>query len=215
MKSERIAPMTADAQAAPENAGLSRRGLLKSAGALLVGFTAAGKLPLSAQTLPDTVPLNQVDSWVVITADGTVLGYSGNCEFGQGFSTVQRQLIAGELGVPLERVWLTFCQTGLTPDQGVTSGSQSHPVEFGPSGLRQALATAREALFAMAARRLNTTADQLMVENGMVMVHGDRSRRVSCGELLTGGRFNMVMNANARADRDWYAQNAARQLKVE
>ncbi len=192
-------PMSPDAKTALNKVGLSRRGLLKSAGALIVGFSAAGsRSPVAAQIAPGTVAANQVDSWVAITADGTVFGYSGKCEFGQGFSVVQRQLIAEELGVPLEKVWLTFCQTGLTPDQGVTSGSQSHIAEFGPAGLRQALATAREALFSMAARRLNTTADQLIVENGVVMLRSDRARAVTYGELVSGGRFNMVLNANAK-----------------
>ncbi|MEZ5352102.1 MAG: molybdopterin cofactor-binding domain-containing protein [Bryobacteraceae bacterium] len=191
--------MTADAKAALKNVGLSRRGFLRTAGALVVGFSVAGsKSPLAAQTAPGTVAANQVDSWVAITADGTVFGYSGKCEFGQGFSVVQRQLIAEELGVPLEKVWLTFCQTGLTPDQGVTSGSQSHIAEFGPAGLRQALATAREALFQMAARRLNAPVEQLTVEDGVVMVRAERARRVSYGELVNGGRYNMTLNAAAK-----------------
>jgi hypothetical protein len=54
--------------------------------------------------------------------------------------------------VPLESVTLVACDTAaVTPDQGTTDGSQSDPTEFSPTGLRQALATARGALLAMAA----------------------------------------------------------------
>jgi CO/xanthine dehydrogenase Mo-binding subunit len=191
--------MTPGALLALDNAGLSRRNFLKRTGALIVTFSmAGGSEKLAAQDVqPRPTPLNQVDSWIAIAQDETILGFSGKCEFGQGFETVQHQLIAEELGVPLERVWLTFCDTFLTPDQGVTSGSQSHPAEFGPNGPRQAVATAREALFQMAAQRLNVSADQLTVRDGVISVKADPSRQVSYGQLIGDKRFNLTVNTRA------------------
>ena len=139
---------------------------------LVVGFAAAGETPrLSAQNpLNPTglVDATKVDSWVAIGADESVTIYSGKCEFGQGFSTVQMQLASEELSVPMSQVRLIFCDTGFTPDQGVTSGSQSHIAEFGPGGLRQALDTARDAMLQLAAQWFDTTADQLTVKKGVV-----------------------------------------------
>ena len=105
------ANMTPDARAALETAGFSRRDFLKGAGALIVSFSAMGEAgKLAAQTsgpvVPRATPLNQVDSWIVIAQDETVTGYAGKCDFGQGFKTVQRQLIAEELSVPLDRLSL-------------------------------------------------------------------------------------------------------------
>src|SRR6266478_5229062 len=152
-------PIKPEALRAMDRVGFSRRNFLK--GALIVGFSMSGpasKLPAQdSSATPRSTASEQVDSWIVVGGDGNVIGYTGKCDFGQGFKTVQRQLIAEELSVSLDRVRLIICDTALTPDQGVSSGSQGHPTQFGPSGLRQALATAREALFQMASKQLNVS----------------------------------------------------------
>lgn len=196
------ASMTPDALTALESAGFSRRDFLRGAGALIVGFAAAKPQPARAQDeaglpQPRVVAPAQVDTWVAISADETVWAYSGKCEFGQGFSTVQVQLVAEELSVPFSNVRLTFCDTALCPDQGVTSGSQSHPAEFGLAGLRQALATARQALFQMAAERLNAPMNQLVVNDGVISMRNDPSRQVSYATLVGGKQFALALNASA------------------
>ena len=104
--------------------------------------------------VPGAPPPNQLDSWIAIGADGGVTAYTGKEEIGQGISTAQIQLVAEELCVPFDRVKLIYCDTALTPDQGVTSGSQSHPTNFNHRNLAQAAATAREALLQLASKRL-------------------------------------------------------------
>ena len=78
-------------------------------------------------------------------ADGTITGYTGKCELGQGMFTAQVQLVAEELSVPVDRVKLVQCDTDATPDQGTTSGSQSTPTNFNEESLALACATARQA----------------------------------------------------------------------
>src|SRR5690348_17079035 len=122
----------------------SRRDFLKTSGALIVGFSATGIPAARAQgPLAGSPPLNQLDSWIAIAADGSITAYSGKEELGQGISTAQTQLVAEELSVPFHRVKLIYCDTALTPDQAHTSGSQSHPANFNTSNLGQAGATAR------------------------------------------------------------------------
>src|SRR5436305_10372933 len=132
--------MTTDARAA-----LRRRDFLKSAGVLIVGFRMAGGDPAQAQfgqaPLPGAPPMDQVDSWIAIAADGSITAYSGKEELGQGISTAQQQLVAEELSVPFDRVKLIYCDTALTPDQAHTSGSQSHPANFNTDNLGPAGAT--------------------------------------------------------------------------
>ncbi len=53
------------------------------------------------------------------------------------------------------RVTLTMCDTAATPDQGTTSGAQSHPANFNHANLALACATAREALVRLASERLS------------------------------------------------------------
>ena len=78
-------------------AALDRRGFLKSAGALIVGFSTAGT-ELDAQfgnaPISGAPPNDQLDSWIAIGADGRVTAYSGKEELGQGISTAQQQLVA-------------------------------------------------------------------------------------------------------------------------
>jgi nicotinate dehydrogenase subunit B len=179
--------------------GSSRRGFLKNAGALIVGFSiAGGNRRLAAQNPIDPTGLvdaTQVDSWISIAADESITVYSGKIEFGQGFSTVQTQLVAEELFVPLSRIKVIFGDTGFTPDQGVTSGSQSTRTEFGAGGLRQALDTARDTLFQLASQQLDAPASQLTVQAGVFSVKGgDPSNQVSYGQLLQGKRFNLTLS---------------------
>jgi CO/xanthine dehydrogenase Mo-binding subunit len=195
--------MTPAALAALEKAGFSRRDFLKGAGVLVVSFSMAGLTEkLGAQNLapaePLDVPLDQVDSWIAIAQDESVTAYSGKCDFGQGFGTVQYQLVADELYVPQDRITLLYCDTALTPDQGVTSGSQSHPTEFGPSGLRQALATAREVLFQMASDQLGVPVDQLAVQDGVISVISDPSQHATYGQLIGGQQFNITVSRSAK-----------------
>jgi nicotinate dehydrogenase subunit B len=185
-----------------DQSGASRRDFLKGAGMLIIGFSMtgsrSGKLAAQSPTNPTgLVDATQVDSWIVIGADESVTAYSGKCEFGQGFSTVQTQLVAEELFVPLNRVNVIFCDTGLTPDQGVTSGSQSHPTEFGSAGLRQALATARDMLFQMASQYLNVPMSQLTVKDGVISAQGVSAQQVSYGQLIQGKRFNLTVSSKA------------------
>jgi CO/xanthine dehydrogenase Mo-binding subunit len=109
-----------------------------------------------------------LDSWVAIGADGNVTVYTGRADMGQGTYTVQYQLAAEELSVPISRIRLVECDTAMTPDQGTSSGSQCHPVNFNQENLAQACATAREALVAMAATKLGVSASDLTVADGVV-----------------------------------------------
>ncbi|HVH29230.1 MAG TPA: molybdopterin cofactor-binding domain-containing protein [Vicinamibacterales bacterium] len=197
--------LTPDASAALDRAGLTRRAFLKGSGALVVSFGAASILSdagiapavLGAQRL-DGAGSNQLDSWIAIGADGRVTAYTGKCELGHGLYTAQTQLIAEELSVPFDRVTLVQCDTELTPDQGTTSGAQSHPTNFNRANLAQAGATAREALVRLASARLAVPVEQLLVKDGVVSARGDAAKRASYAELVGGRTFNLTVNPEAR-----------------
>ena len=108
-----------------------------------------------------------------------VTAYTGKCELGQGLFTAQTQLVAEELSVPINRVRLIQCDTGVTPDQGTTSGAGSHPANFNRAGLALAAATARHTLIGLASTRLGVPVAQLTARDGAVVVTADASRRVT------------------------------------
>lgn len=188
---------------------MNRRTFLRQSGALVVAFSTvriADELGLAPQIL-DAQRLNgagnpQLDGWVQIHADGTVTAFTGKCELGHGLYTAQTQLVAEELCVPFDRVRLVQCDTALTPDQGTTSGAQSHPTNFNRGGLALACATAREALVGMAATHLGVTADQVTVRDGIVQARG---KSITYGELIGDRRFNLELDPSAKRkpSSDW------------
>jgi CO/xanthine dehydrogenase Mo-binding subunit len=192
---------------------LARRRFLKGSGALIVSFSAAATVADTLGWAPGSASAqgingagsSQLDSWIAIAADGRVTAYTGKCELGQGLYTAQTQLIAEELGVPFGRVTLIQCDTALTPDQGTTSGAQSHPANFNQSNLALAAATARETLLRLAATRLGVPADQLAVKDGTIAAKGDASKQVAYGELVGGRRFDIPLDTGARRKdpREW------------
>jgi CO/xanthine dehydrogenase Mo-binding subunit len=182
---------------------MNRRDFLKkSSGAMVVAFSAAGSMrELFAQGPPqpgrfDGPGTPQLDAWIAIDADGNVTAYTGKVELGHGLYTSQTQLIAEELCVPLARVKLIQGDTAIAPDQGTTSGSQSHPVNFNEGGLALACATAREALLQMAAQRMGVPASILRVDDGVVSGGGRAS--FTYAELVGGKKFNLSLNPNAK-----------------
>src|SRR5215475_2055594 len=175
---------------------LSRRDFLKTSGALIVTFSLAPESAL-AQRL-DGASSNQLDGWLAINGDGTVTAYTGKCELGHGLYTAQTQLIAEELSIPFNRVKLIQCDTALTPDQGTTSGAQSHPTNFNQGALALACATARQALLQMGATRLGIAAETLTARDGAIIGKTDSSKKISYAELIGGKKFNLTLNTAAK-----------------
>ncbi|HLH29608.1 MAG TPA: molybdopterin cofactor-binding domain-containing protein, partial [Terriglobia bacterium] len=175
---------------------VSRRNFLKTSGALIVTFALAPEAAFSQRL--DGASSNQLDGWLSINADGSVTAYTGKCELGHGLYTAQTQLVAEELSVPFNRVKLIQCDTALTPDQGTTSGAQSHPTNFNQGALALAGATAREALLQMASTRLSMPADQLVIKDGVISAKSDASKKVSYAELVGGKKFNLTLNPKAK-----------------
>jgi len=200
--------LTADARTALTRAGFSRRAFLKGSGALVVAFSSAelsnGLDRVFAQGF-NGAGSSQLDSWIAVGRDGIVTAYTGKCEFGQGLYTAQMQLVAEEMCVPLDRVRLIQCDTSMTPDQGTTSGQQSHPANFNRANLALAGATARESLIRLASARLSVPAADLVARDGVIASSANPSRRIAYGELIGGQRFDLRLDANARRKhpREW------------
>ena len=92
--------------------------------------------------------------------------YSGKVDLGTGLRTALTQMVADELDVEFSTVAIIQGDTDLTPDQGVTFGSLS--IQNGGAQLRQAAATARQALLIEAGKRFKVPPERLRIENGKV-----------------------------------------------
>src|SRR5262249_23982512 len=130
---------------------VSRREFLQSAGALVIGFSFGGRLTDALHVAESAVfppPANQIDSWLVIAADGSITVFCGKVELGTGVSTALRQIVAEELDVSFDRITWVQGDSDRTVDQGSTVGSQS--IKHGGAQLRLAAAEARATLVLMA-----------------------------------------------------------------
>ncbi|HWF47145.1 MAG TPA: molybdopterin cofactor-binding domain-containing protein [Bryobacteraceae bacterium] len=176
----------------------TRRDFLKSGGILMVSFSVFDRMnPAFTKALsqtPKTVALDEVDAFLAITADQNVTVYSGKVDLGTGVRTAMAQIAAEELDVDLARVSVIQGDTLLTPDQGITAGSFS--VQIGGMQIRQAAATARQALVVEAARRFGCSTADLVVNNGIVHSKAN-GKSIAYGQLIGRRAFSLKVNKNA------------------
>src|SRR4051794_6133186 len=108
--------------------GFSRRTFLSTTGALVVALATPSELRAAAAataatpthglaTRPPVTP-DKLSSYISIEPDGTVIGYYGKIDGGQGLETSIAQLVADEIDVPWERVKLVMGDTGRTVNMG-------------------------------------------------------------------------------------------------
>jgi len=175
----------------------SRRNVLLGSGALVVSFSLAHSLGgASAQdgSAAKTVAKDEVDAFLAIDAKGTVTVYSGKVDLGTGVPTALAQMVAEELDVPLGAIDMVTGDTALTPDQGTTSGSFS--IQNGGVQIRQAAATARNALLTEAAQRLGVGKDDLIVVDGAFSSKSG-GKSVTYAELIGGKQFALKLDPGA------------------
>ena len=120
------------------------------------------------------------ETFVKITADGSVTAYNGHVDLGTGIRTALGQIVAEELDVSFARVVVVLGDTAVVPNQGATIASETIQITAIP--LRNAAAQARQFLIARAAERLELPIADLRIEDGLV--RGNDNRSVSYGELI-------------------------------
>jgi nicotinate dehydrogenase subunit B len=184
---------------------LSRRAVLMGAGALVVSVGA----PLSVEMLiglnsayaqgtkPPLTP-DQLSSYIAVNADGTVSAFFGKMDMGHGlFVAIAVKVYMGD--------------TATSVNQGGASGSTG--IQFGGKQMRMAAAEARRVLLEMAAQKLGTPADQLIVVNGTVSAAFNRDKKTSYAELIGGKYFNVQLDWNKQMGNALYAPGKAQPKK--
>lgn len=176
---------------------ISRRDLLAGSGSLVVTLAFARHVEAAnapADAIGKTLDPARVDGFLAIGRDGSITIYSGKVDLGTGSRAAYRQMVAEELDVAPEPIELIDGDTALTPDQGGTGGSTG--ISQGGVQLRQAAATARAALLALAAERLKTPVESLVVVDGKVGAR-DGGETLSYGALLEGRSLELKVDPKA------------------
>jgi CO/xanthine dehydrogenase Mo-binding subunit len=173
---------------------MDRRAFIKLFGGGVVVFVSLGPSALLAQDRRRMYP-EDFNAYLRIAEDGTVTVFSGKIEMGQGVMTSQAQMAAEDLGVSLDSIRMVLGDTDQCPWDMGTFGSLTTRM-FGPA-LRAAAAEARLVLTQLASERLGVPPQQLAVENGIVSVKGDPTRKVSYGELAKGQAISRTVDEKA------------------
>ena len=126
--------------------------------------------------MSDTLPLSiqnnrRMEKWLRFQPDRTVKLAVGKVEIGQGVLIALSQIAAEELDVAIDRIDILSGDTQDAPDEGSTSSSQS--IEVSGRSVRLISAELRARILGRLAQRLNCAPQDLSVEDGIFLQHGN------------------------------------------
>jgi CO/xanthine dehydrogenase Mo-binding subunit len=167
---------------------LSRRDFLRMAGCGLFIFFVPEALEATSLPQPGRAYPSDLNAYLKIGTDGRVSLFCSKIEMGQGIITSMKQMLAEELDVALDSIDIVMGDTMLCPWDGGTVGSRSTKY-YGPP-LRRAGAEARAIMMQMAAEKLNSSTEQLVVRNGVVSHSKNATLKVTYAELIQGKQID-------------------------
>jgi len=124
-------------------------------------------------------------AFVKVNQDGSVDLIVSLVDMGQGTSTALAQIVAEELGVPLERVNLSMSDTQTTPYYSATTGSRAAFI-LG-NAVKVAAIAAKKELLALASSLLEVEAEKLELKDSKVVVKDSSDKEIAFSALPIGG----------------------------
>jgi 4-hydroxybenzoyl-CoA reductase alpha subunit len=150
-----------------------------------------GKLPfgrgvgLAGASFPSGVSnMSHISSGAIvkIERDGAITLLTGAADIGQGAETVISQIVAEELGVPLEDIRITAADTEITPLDPGTFGS-GVTLRAG-NAAKLAAQAAKEKLFEAVAEKMEVNTEELEAKNRRIYVKSSPERGMSLQEAI-------------------------------
>jgi isoquinoline 1-oxidoreductase beta subunit len=185
---------------------LSRRGFLGTVAAAAGGLTLGFHVPAAnAQTPAPAAP--EVNAWVVVRPDDTVVIRIARSEMGQGTLTGLAQLVAEEL----ECDWSKVTTEYPTPGQNLArqrvwgnfSTGGSRGIRESADLVRQGGATARQMLIQAAANSWGVPAGECRAQKSVVS-HPGSGRTVTFGQVAdAAGRLEPPKDVKLKDPKDW------------
>jgi len=131
---------------------------------------------------PGNSILANEEGWTAVLPDGRVEVYTSQMPHGQSHETTYAQVVADELGVPMESVTVVYGDTDRTPFSLVgTGGSRGGPI--GGGAAKYSSRQVRAQIAEQAAKMLEADPADIDIVNGNVHVVGVPSRGVSIAEV--------------------------------
>ena len=186
----------------------SRRSLIGGAAAALGGLTLGFHIPQRAALAQGVTPIPpEINAWVVIKRDDTVVIRIARSEIGQGALTSLAQLVAEEL----ECDWSKVTTEYPTPGQNLarnrvwreygTGGSRG--IRLSHEYVRQGGAAAREMLRSAAAKEWGVPAGDVVARNS-VLTHVASGRSATYGQMAdAAATIEPPRSVELKNPKDW------------
>ena len=128
---------------------------------------------------------------VKLNSDGSVNVLTSSVEMGQGLKTALAQIAATEVGLPVERVRVSEPDTAFTPFDLMTAASRS--TFCMGTAIREAMKDIREQLLEAAAAQLEAAKEDLMLQDGKIVVRGFSGKSVSYVDAIRFTKANNLL----------------------
>lgn len=186
---------------------LSRRRFLIGTAAAAGGFSLGFHLPFAAQAQERNAILPEVNAWVLIHPDDTVVVRIARSEMGQGTLTGLAQLVAEELECDWSKVTTEYPTPGESLRRnriwGNFSTGGSRGIRESHEYVRQGGATAREMLVAAAATLWKVPVQECSAANS-VITHNPSGRTVTYGAVASlAAHMQSPANVRLKDPKDW------------
>jgi CO/xanthine dehydrogenase Mo-binding subunit len=135
-----------------------------------------------AVTIKSTTTPTTSSAHVRLNADGSAVLLTSSVEMGQGALTSLAQIVGEELGLPMERVSVSFPDTDVTPYDKSTSSSRT-TFHMGQAA-QKAARDIRNQLLEVGARKFEAHIDDLELRDGALQVIGVPEKRLTISELF-------------------------------
>ncbi|MDE3876511.1 xanthine dehydrogenase family protein molybdopterin-binding subunit [Sinorhizobium meliloti] len=186
---------------------LSRRRFLIGTAAAAGGFSLGFHLPFAAQAQERNAILPEVNAWVLIHPDNTVVVRIARSEMGQGTLTGLAQLVAEELECDWSKVTTEYPTPGESLRRnriwGNFSTGGSRGIRESHEYVRQGGATAREMLVAAAATLWKVPVQECSAANS-VITHNPSGRTVTYGAVASlAAHMQPPASVRLKDPKDW------------
>ena len=187
--------------------GFNRRSFMVGATAAGAGFALGLSLPSEFDAVYAADGSPEVNAWVVIRPDETVVIRIMRSEMGQGSLTGLAQLVAEELDCDWSRVTTEFPTPGenLARNRiwGESNTTGSRAIRESNEYVRKGGATARMMLIQAAANAWNVPASECSATNG-VITHQSSGRSVSYGKIAdAAAKLTPPSDVVLKSAKDW------------
>src|SRR5512139_1975760 len=133
---------------------------------------------------------------VKLFADGSANLNMGASDIGCGTKTWGAQIVAEELGVPMDRISVEHADTGTTQFATPSGGSKTVPTES--PAIRSAALDVKQQLYAMAAEQLKLPAADLELRGAEVVSKTDATKKVALGQIQAFSRRGLLVGIGYR-----------------